>query len=116
MEYDKQLRELFDSIYEFLFEKEVALGLRPHSSTTSFTERELIEAFGVSRNTLYRARKNGDLPYQYQSNGTIRYSYDTILLALKTNRFRLAKKTKAEAIEQLTEYRNMKEMSYGGQY
>lgn len=112
METNQYLREVFDSFYDFLKEKELEFGLRPISSKVSFSESELMEALDVSRATLYRARKNGLLPFRTLENGAIEYDYDTVLLALKTNRFRIAKIDKAEAISKLTDFKNIKNFGY----
>lgn len=108
------IKGLFASIYTFLKEKEVEYGINlSDAKFNNLTESELIDVFNVSRTTLYRARKSGDLPFVYTSNGGVEYNYSALVLALKTNRFRVPNMSKIDAIDKLEEYRNLKSLSYG---
>ena len=114
MQETEAIKGLFASIYNFLKEKEVEYGVTlSDAEFVNLTESELIEVFGISRTTLYRARKSGDLPFVYTSNGGVEYNYSALVLALKTNRFRVPNMSKIEAINKLEEYRNLKSLSYG---
>lgn len=114
MQETEAIKGLFTSIYNFLKEKEVEYGVTlSDAEFVNLTESELIEVFGISRTTLYRARKSGDLSFVYTSNGGVEYNYSALVLALKTNRFRVPNMSKIEAINKLEEYRNLKSLSYG---
>lgn len=118
MNNDQRIIELFSSIKAFIKEKELEFG----ASTTgtiieggcdeTLTESELIDVFGISRTTLYRARRSGDLPFLTTANGGIEYNYSAVMLALKSNRFKVPSTSKIDAIEKLKEYRNIKMLSY----
>lgn len=105
--------EIIASIKEFLREIELELGLATQDDThfEILTESELMDIFGVSRTTLYRARKNGGLPFMQSTTGGVEYNYSAVLLALKTNRFRVPNTAKSEAIEKLKDYHNLKMLS-----
>lgn len=45
------------------------------------------------------------------ATGGVVYNYSAVLLALKTNRFRVPNTTKSEAIEKLRDYHKLKMLS-----
>lgn len=111
MEKTTELRQFFDSLYEFLEEKELEFGLEaPLTRKDSFTEAELMEALNLSRATLYRARRAGKLPFEYHSNGFIVYPYSAVLLAIKTNKFKVKGLNKLSALERLKEFKSLLEL------
>ena len=74
------------------------------------TDQELQTIFGISRMTLYRARRSGKLPYENGFGGQIVYRFENVLLAVKTNRFMIRGLTKFDAIERLETFKKILEL------
>lgn len=100
----EKMQSIFDELKSFIRQKEVELGIITIDDSETLSEVELCDVFRVSRNTLYRARRSGDLPFKYLRNGTISYDYSSVLLAINTGRFRVHKLSKWEAQERLNDY------------
>lgn len=117
-ETNRELNDLIASFKDFIKEKEIELGIRQLDSRNedTLTEKELMNVFDISRTTLYRARKKGNLPFLYTANGGVEYNYAAIILALKTNRFKIPNTSSLKAIEKIREYQNLKSISYGEGY
>lgn len=71
------------------------------------TDQELQNILGLSRMTLYRARRARKLPYENGFGGQIVYRFEKVVLAIKTNKFIIRGLSKFDAIERLETYKKM---------
>lgn len=71
------------------------------------TDQELQTILSTSRMTLYRARRDGRLPFETWYGGQILYRFENVVFAIKTNRFMIRGLSKYDAIERLETYKKM---------
>ena len=79
------------------------------NETIILTDDELSDLFKISKVTLYRYRRSGNLPYQKVGN-VVTYRYDDVMLSLRTSRLSIKGMTKPQAIEHLTNYKKMMQL------
>ncbi|TFH96565.1 hypothetical protein [Porphyromonas levii] len=96
--------------HEIIDEFNSYLEARPQTSELMLTDDDMQVIFKCSRMTLYRARRAGKLVSENDTSGRIVYPYSTVLIAVKTNKFKIRGLSKLSAIERLETFKTVVEL------
>lgn len=98
---------LLNNNHEIIDEFSSYLEDRRQSTDLMLTDDDMQVIFKCSRMTLYRARRAGKLISENDSSGRIVYPYSAVLLAVKTNKFKIRGQSKITAIERLETFKTV---------
>lgn len=68
--------------------------------------QDLVETLMISDSTLYRWRKRNLIRYRYTESGEVRYSFKSILIALKCNRLRVSGVRNGDLIGRMNRFKD----------